>query len=130
MYWWKNGVQMDHSYITDGAGARNTLPITVGYSDNKAVYRCQVSSRVLPQPLTAQVQFTVFCEYNQTLLSLHGMGISFDLFCLHENTHALNFPLEGPQQLSTGKGHFYQENVNLCCNLCKSTAAKAQGTQQ
>ena len=54
---------MDHSYITDGAGARNTLPITVGYNDNNAIYKCQVSSVVLPEPMTAQVQFTVYCKF-------------------------------------------------------------------
>ncbi len=41
---------------------------------------------------------------------------------------ALNFALEGARQFSTGKGHFYEENVNLYWNLAKCTTAKAKGT--
>ena len=41
---------------------------------------------------------------------------------------ALNFALEGAQQFSPGKGHFYEENVNLYLNFAKGITAKAQGT--
>lgn len=33
-------------------------------NDNEAVYRCEASNRVTPQPLTAQVKLTVQCEYS------------------------------------------------------------------
>ncbi|XP_033641299.1 nephrin-like [Asterias rubens] len=107
VYWWKNGVQMDHSYITDGAGARNTLPITVGYSDNKAVYRCQVSSRVLPQPLTAQVQFTVFFPPAYVNITGHeqmvNTGATLTLHCKSANSNpsASISWYTGGQQVST-----------------------------
>ena len=32
------------------------------------------------------------------------------------------------QQFSTGKGHFFEENVSLYWNFAKGTTAKAQGT--
>ncbi|XP_038064880.1 nephrin-like [Patiria miniata] len=91
VYWWKNGVQMDHSYITDGAGARNTLPITVGYSDNNAVYKCQVSSVVLPEPLTAQVQFTVYFPPAYVNITGHenmvNSGATLTLQCTSANSN-------------------------------------------
>ena len=39
----------------------------------------------------------------------------------------MNFLNEGAQQVSSGKGHFYEENVNSYWNL-KGLAAKAKGT--
>ncbi len=41
---------------------------------------------------------------------------------------ALNFTFEGAQQFSSGKGHFYKENVNEKNCIEKGTRAKAQGT--
>ena len=41
---------------------------------------------------------------------------------------SLYFSLEGPQQFSSGKGHFYQESVNLYWTFVKGTTAEAQGT--
>ena len=35
---------------------------------------------------------------------------------------------EGAQQFSSGKGHFYGENVSFYWNLAEGTTAKAQGT--
>ena len=43
----------------------------------------------------------------------------------HTENQALNFALEGAQQFSPGKGHFYEENVNL--NLNFATAVGAVG---
>ena len=40
----------------------------------------------------------------------------------------LNFALEGAEQYSPGKEHFYEENVNLYLNFAKGITAKAQGT--
>ena len=41
---------------------------------------------------------------------------------------ALNFTLEGAQQFSSGKQHFFEDNFNLCRNFVeKDTAAKAHG---
>ena len=48
--------------------------------------------------------------------------------CLWQGMQALNFALEGAQQFSPGKGHFYEENVNLYLNFAKGITAKAQGT--
>ena len=41
---------------------------------------------------------------------------------------ALNCVLEGAQEFSSGKGHCYEENVNLNWKFAKGTTAKAQGT--
>ena len=54
------------------------------------------------------------------------IGIIRPLICIH--MQALNFALEGAQQFSPGKGHFYEENVNLYLNFAKGITAKAQGT--
>ena len=40
----------------------------------------------------------------------------------------LNFILKGAQQFSSGKGHFYEENVNTYWNFAKGTTSIAQGT--
>ncbi|XP_022110423.1 nephrin-like [Acanthaster planci] len=91
VYWWKNGIQMDHSYVTDGASARNTLPIIVGYSDINAVYKCQVSSVVLPEPLTAQVQFTVYFPPAYVNITGHeemvNSGATITLQCTSANSN-------------------------------------------
>ena len=41
-------------------------------------------------------------------------------------TQALNFALEGAQQFSPGKGHFYEENVNFAKGIT-ATAVGAVG---
>ena len=41
----------------------------------------------------------------------------------------MNFVLEGAQQFPSGKGHFYETNVNLYWNFAKGTKAKPQGTK-
>ena len=38
---------------------------------------------------------------------------NYVLYVLVVHMQALNFTLEGAQQFSPGKGHFYEENVNL-----------------
>ena len=43
-------------------------------------------------------------------------------------SQALNFVPEGAQKLSSFKGHFFEEIVNLYWNFAKGTPAKAQGT--
>ena len=40
---------------------------------------------------------------------------------------ALNFALEGAQQLLSSKEHLYEDSLNLYCNFAKGTTAKAQG---
>ena len=42
---------------------------------------------------------------------------------------ALNFTLEGPQTFSSGKGHFYEERINLCRDFAKGITAKAKPVQ-
>ena len=46
---------------------------------------------------------------------------------MHIIMRALNLILEGAQQFSFGKGHFYEENVNLFWYFAKGTSEIAVG---
>ena len=63
MYWYKNDLEMDFSYIIGDNRATNELVFTVQPNDNKAKYRCEASNIVNGEtPLTEEVELTVQCR--------------------------------------------------------------------
>lgn len=95
VYWYKNGQRMDYSYITDGTSARNILPLTVGYGDNNAVFRCEVTSIVLDEPMTAQITLTVLFAPAYVNITGHEnmvrSGDSLTLTCTSGNSNPAAF---------------------------------------
>lgn len=61
--WFKNGETKDSSYDSGSNRSENEISFVLQKSDNGAVFRCEASNPVTPQPLTAQVTLTVNCEY-------------------------------------------------------------------
>ncbi len=59
---YKNDEEIDFSYESGFGKAQNELLFTVMPNDNEAVYRCEASNRVTPQPLIAEVKLTVQCK--------------------------------------------------------------------
>ena len=70
VYWYRNGDEVDFSYVSGGGRAENELIFTVQPSDNNAVYRCAASNQMTAQPLTTDIQLTVQCKTFQSLVSL------------------------------------------------------------
>ncbi|XP_071843219.1 nephrin-like isoform X3 [Apostichopus japonicus] len=107
VYWYKNGERMDYSYTTDGVTARNVLPLTVGYGDNNAIFRCEATSVVLDEPMTAQVILTVlFAPAFVNITGYENMvhnGESLTLTCISGNSNpaASIIWLTGGRQVQT-----------------------------
>ncbi len=62
VYWYRNGIGLDFSFSSGDNRAENVLAFTVEPTDNDAVYRCEASNLVTPQPLVAEEQLIVQCE--------------------------------------------------------------------
>ena len=64
VYWYKNDVGLDFSYMSGMNRAENELIFIVQPNDNEAVYSCEASNLVTPEPLKAEVKLTVQCKYH------------------------------------------------------------------
>jgi len=62
VYWYRNGAELDFSYVSGGGRAENELIFTIQPSDNNAVYRCAASNQMTTQPLTTDIRLTVQCK--------------------------------------------------------------------
>ena len=80
VYWYKNDVELDFSYISGMNRAENELILTVQPNDNEAVYRCEASNLVTPEPLKAEIKLIVQCKLAFT-------GSSTSLQCGLVHTH-------------------------------------------
>ena len=77
-------MELDFSYETGHGKAQNELIFTVEPTDNEAVYRCDASNRVTPQPLSAHVKFTVQCKCGSARSqTLEASLKSFAHVCVH-----------------------------------------------
>ncbi|XP_076321284.1 nephrin-like isoform X2 [Tachypleus tridentatus] len=59
LVWFKNNQQIDFSYTTRGQKSTNKHTFVVDNSDNNAIYRCEASNIMSPQPMNALVKLTV-----------------------------------------------------------------------
>ncbi|KAK2152414.1 hypothetical protein LSH36_329g02058 [Paralvinella palmiformis] len=69
VYWYKNGQGLDFSYDFGGNKAENDLTFLVEPTDNEAVYRCEASNLVTPEPLFAEVKLTVQFPPKKVMIS-------------------------------------------------------------
>lgn len=73
VYWYRNGAEIDFSYVSGGGRAVNELIFTVQPSDNNAIYRCAASNQMTTEPLTTDIRLTVQCK------SLHSPLCAMEL---------------------------------------------------
>ncbi|XP_076310451.1 nephrin-like isoform X1 [Tachypleus tridentatus] len=59
LIWYKSGQQLDASYTTSSGQTTSILRFTVTAADNKAVYRCEASSRLMHHSMSAFVTLSV-----------------------------------------------------------------------
>ncbi|XP_076372805.1 synaptogenesis protein syg-2-like [Tachypleus tridentatus] len=59
LIWFRSGHQLDASYTTSSGQTTNILRFTVSAADHKAVYRCEASSRLMHQTMSAFVTLSV-----------------------------------------------------------------------
>jgi len=69
VYWYRNGDEVDFSYVSGGGRAENELIFTVRPSDNNAVYRCAASNQMTAEPLSTEISLTVQCKTFQLSFS-------------------------------------------------------------
>ena len=60
--WYRNGRPEDKSYTTSGRESRNTYSFLAAAEDDAAVFRCEASNRLSPEPMTAEIVLSVQCE--------------------------------------------------------------------
>ena len=60
--WFRNGVQTDTSYTSSGRESRNTYSFVAGADDNDAVFRCEASNKLVPEPMSAEIVLAVQCK--------------------------------------------------------------------
>ncbi|KAJ8316449.1 hypothetical protein KUTeg_006463 [Tegillarca granosa] len=88
--WFKNDVTEDISYESGRNRSENELSFQLKKSDNGAVFRCEASNPVTPQPLVEQVKLTVNFPPEKVTITgnkLAKAGESIDLTCESSNSN-------------------------------------------
>lgn len=89
VYWYRNGAELDFSYVSGGGRAENELIFTVQPSDNNAVYRCAASNQMTTEPLTTDIRLTVQCKrFNSAVSALQHVGLHAISLCLKTLQHS------------------------------------------
>ncbi|XP_076332290.1 nephrin-like isoform X2 [Tachypleus tridentatus] len=69
LIWYKNNQQVDFSYTTSGRKSTNKHTFVVDTSDNNAIYRCEASNIISPQPMNAVVKLSVLFASSEVKVS-------------------------------------------------------------
>ncbi|XP_071520410.1 nephrin-like isoform X2 [Panulirus ornatus] len=90
VFWYKNGAQVDESFVKHRNYAVNEYEFLVEASDNLAKYECHVMNVMTAQPLKAEIQLRVY--FAPSLVTITGpneakVGDVIAISCLAENSN-------------------------------------------
>lgn len=70
--WYRNDEKMSAAHRRGGGVSENVLSFVARAEDDKARYRCEVSNIMSVQPMKVQVDLTVLCKWQLSIIAAMG----------------------------------------------------------